>query len=157
MPDHDAYFLYDDSDMQAFFRQVFKRIEHPKDAYEVMGEIVHTSILRNFEAGGRPDKWADLKESTKKQRAKKKKWPGQILVVSGARNGLMGSISYDAQDSQVVFVANKPYAAIQHHGGMAGKNRTTEIPARPYMMIQDEDWDEIRAVLNDFIIRGVSR
>jgi phage gpG-like protein len=54
----------------------------------------------------------------------------------------------------VVLVANKPYAAIQHFGGMAGKGRKVKIPARPYMMIQDEDWAEIKAALNDFIIEG---
>jgi phage virion morphogenesis protein len=154
MTEHDKYYIYDDKDLQALLKAVKDRIGNTKPAFEVIGEIVHTSILRNFEEGGRPKAWQDLAESTKKQRAKKNKWPGQILVMSGVRGGLMGSISYDAMPEKVVLVANKPYAAIQHFGGMAGKGRKVKIPARPYMMIQDEDWAEIKAALNDFIIEG---
>ena len=154
MPEHEAYYIYDDSDLQGLFKQVKKRIGNTEPAFEVIGEVIHASILRNFEEGGRPDDWPDLAYSTKKQRAQKGKWPGQILVISGTRGGLIGSISYDAMPDKVVFVANKPYAAIQHFGGMAGKGLKTEIPARPYMMIQDEDWEEIKNVLNDFIIEG---
>jgi phage gpG-like protein len=32
-----------------------------------------------------------------------------------------------------------------------------DIPARPFMMAQDEDWDEIRESLNDFILAGGKR
>jgi phage virion morphogenesis protein len=154
MPEHDKYYLYDDSTLQRLLKQVKNRIGNTKPAFEVIGEVIHASILKNFEDGGHPGAWPDLAASTKKQRARKGKWPGQILVMSGTRGGLVGSVSYNAMSDKVVFVANKPYAAIQHFGGMAGKGRKTEIPARPYMMIQDEDWTEIKAVLNDFIIKG---
>ena len=137
MHEHDKYYLYDDSKLQALLKQVEKRIGNTKPAFEVIGEVIQASILKNFEDGGRPNSWDDLADSTKKQRAKKKKWPGQILVMSGARGGLMGSISYDAMSDKVVFVANKPYAAIQHFGGKAGRGHKTKIPARPYMMIQE--------------------
>lgn len=154
MAGHDRYYLYDDKDLQDLLKAVKNRIGNTKPAFEVIGEIIQTSILKNFEQGGRPEAWQDLAERTKKQRAKQGKWPGQILVMSGVRGGLMGSISYDAMPDKVVWVANKPYAAIQHFGGMAGKGLKTKIPPRPYMMIQDEDWEEIKAALNDFIIEG---
>ena len=154
MTEHGKYYIYDDDDLRDLLNKVKERIGHLQPAWEVIGEIVHTSILRNFEDGGRPKAWGDLKDSTKKQRAKQKKWPGQILVMKGVRDGLLGSISYDAMPEKLVLVANKKYAAIQHFGGMAGKGRKVKIPARPYMMIQDEDWAEIKAALNDFIIEG---
>jgi len=154
MTEHGKYYIYDDDDLRDLLNKVKERIGHLQPAWEVIGEIVHTSILRNFEDGGRPKAWGDLKDSTKKQRAKKNKWPGQILVMSGEKDGLLSSISYDAMPEKLVLVANKKYAAIQHFGGMAGKGRKVKIPARPYMMIQDEDWAEIKAALNDFIIEG---
>lgn len=154
MAEYGKYYIYDDKDLQDLLARVKGRIGNLQPACEVIGEVVQTSILRNFEEGGWPKAWQDLKDSTKKQRAKKNKWPGQILVMSGARSGLLGSISYDAMPDKVVLVANKPYAAIHHFGGQAGKGLKTTIPARPYMMIQDEDWAEIKAALNDFIIEG---
>ncbi len=181
MTEHGKYYIYDDDDLRDLLNKVKERIGHLQPAWEVIGEIVHTSILRNFEDGGRPKAWGDLKDSTKKQRAKQKKWPGQILVMKGVRDGLLGSISYDAMPEKLVLVANKPYAAIQHFGfdgqmsikahrrkvktrnitdvasGVAfvkAHSRDVKIPARPYMMIQDEDWAEIKAALNDFIIEG---
>lgn len=154
MPDHNASYLYDDSDLQRLFAAIIKRHGNAEAAFELIGEIVNTSIMRNFEDGGRPRKWKDLADSTKKQRARQGNWPGQILVRSGTRSGLMGSISYDARPKEVVFVANKPYAAIQNFGGQAGRKRATEIPAREYMMIQDEDWPVILETLNDFLIKG---
>lgn len=154
MPDHNASYLYDDSDLQRLLKGIVKRHGDAQGAFELIGEIIQTSIIRNFEEGGRPAAWKDLAESTKKQRERQGKWPGQILVRSGARGGLMGSISYDARPKEVVFVANKPYAAIHNFGGQAGRNKSVEIPAREYMMIQDEDWPEILETLNDFLIKG---
>ena len=49
---------------------------------------------------------------------------------------------------------NKIYGAIHQLGGMAGRGHRTKIPARPYLVIQDEDWAEIKEALTDFIIRG---
>ncbi len=154
MTEHGKYYIYDDKDLQELLKAVKDRIGNLQPAFEVIGQVIHTSIRRNFEEGGRPKAWQDLADSTKKQRAKKNKWPGQILVMSGEKDGLLSSISYDAMPEKLVLVANKKYAAIQHFGGMAGKGRKVKIPARPYMMIQDEDWAEIKAALNDFIIEG---
>ncbi|SDU26878.1 phage virion morphogenesis protein [Desulfobacula phenolica] len=152
MPEHEPYYIYDDSDLQGLFKRYIAKFGNLQPATEIIGDIIQTSILRNFEEGGRPEAWQDLADSTKKQRKKKGKWPGQILVVSGTRGGLISSISYDAMPDKVVFVANKPYAAIHHFGGMACKGHKVEIPARPFMMILDEDWEEINAALNEFIL-----
>jgi phage virion morphogenesis protein len=151
MPDHNAYFLYDDSKLQKLTNKIISKLGNLKPAHEIAGEILLASILKNFEEGGRPNTWKDLKTSTKEQRKKQGTWPGQVLVRSGVRGGLMGAISYDAAPDKVVFVGNKPYAAIHHFGGMAGKGKKTKIPARPYMMIQDEDWKELQAAIQQFI------
>ena len=147
----DPYFIYDDHEFQELAQGVVARAGNLQPAHEIVGEIVHASIMRNFEKGGRPTAWTDLADSTKAQRTRKGTWPGQILVNSGVRGGLMGAVTYDAGPNRVVFLGNKPYAAIQHFGGPAGKGRKVQIPARPYFMIQDEDWDEIKAAINLFI------
>ena len=98
------------------------------------------STEENFKVQGRPDKWVDLAESTKKQRLKKRKWPGQILQVEGM---LASSINTYYDNDSAVIGSNLPYAAIHQLGGQAGKNKSAEIPARPYLNLTEDDYKEI--------------
>lgn len=145
---------YDTRELQQVLKGLIKRMGSAEPAMEVIGETVLASIQRNFEEGGRPEKWQDLAGPTKKQREKENKWPGQILVKSGTGGGLLGSIHYDTEPDKVIWYAGQIYAAIHHFGGEAGKGHKATIPERPYMIIQDEDLSEITEVLSDFIIRG---
>jgi phage virion morphogenesis protein len=118
-----------------------------------VGETLLASIQRNFELGGRPKKWPGLKPSTIKQRLAQGHWPGQILVRHGVSGGLLGSISYRASSDQVVLSANKVYAAIHHFGGMAGRGQKVKIPARPFMLIQNGDWAEIKRLAGEYLTK----
>ena len=128
---------------------VLKRIGNPGPVMKILGAIVRTSVVRNFEKGGRPTKWQALSPETLKT-----KKGTAILREQGMAGGLMGSVNYKPFSDKVVISANKVYAAIHHFGGKAGRGRKVTIPARPYMMVQDEDWREIEAALGDFIVRG---
>lgn len=146
----------DDRDLQEKLGTMIRQMEHTRPAMQVIGEIALSSIQQNFEEGGRPSRWQPLADATIEERTKKGKWPGTILVRSGAAGGLLGAIYYEALDDRTVLYANKVYAAIHHFGGEAGRGRKVKIPARPYMMIQDEDWDEMLDALQNhvFTIRG---
>ena len=102
--------------------------------------IFASATEENFKNEGRPDKWTELSEATKKQRTKQKKWPGQILQVSGQ---LASSISTQYDDESAVIGSNLDYAAIHQLGGQAGKNKKVTIPARPYLKLTDNDFNEI--------------
>jgi len=97
--------------------------------------IMADAVEENFAQEGRP-KWPGLAESTKKQRAQKGHWPGQILQVSGQ---LAASISrrYDSESATVG--TNKKYARIHQLGGQAGRGRKVTIPARPYLQLGEND------------------
>ena len=56
---------------------------------------------------------------------------------------LASSVNTQYDDESVVIGSNLPYAAIHQLGGQAGKNKKVEIPARPYLQLIDEDYDEI--------------
>jgi phage virion morphogenesis protein len=113
---------------------------------KTIGEIVVTSINRNFEEGGRP-KWKRLAKAT--IRAKKHAKP---LIKEGL---LMGSIKRKAYKDRVVIGPDAfPHAAIHQFGGKAGRGRKTIIPARPYLKVHNEDWAEIKEVLNDYLTAG---
>ena len=139
----------DDREVRKLLGGVLKRMGDTKPAMKIIGGIVRTSIWRNFEKEGRPTKWKPLSLKTLKQKKGTK-----ILQEQGGASGLKDSIDYKAFNDRVVIFAGKVYAAIHHFGGKAGRGRKVTIPARPYMMVQDEDWVEMKAALGDFIIRG---
>ncbi|MBW1779057.1 MAG: phage virion morphogenesis protein [Deltaproteobacteria bacterium] len=141
----------DTSDLEKLLSGLLKRMDDLSGPMAVLGETVLASIQENFEAGGRPTAWEPLAPSTIEERTRKDKWPGRILVRTG---GLTGSISYEAFSDKAVVSANKVYAAIHHFGGKAGRGRKTTIPARPFMMIQDEDLAEMQEAIKDYILEA---
>ena len=54
-------------------------------------------------------------------------------------------------DSAVIG-SNLEYAAIHQLGGQAGRNKSVEIPARPYLKLTDEDFEEIIAATQNFLL-----
>ena len=133
--------------------RLLRKLDSPREGMKEIGEIAYESVLTNFEKGGGPDgAWPKLAESTILQRTRKGKWPGKILVRAGAAGGLLGSIHYQAFDDKVVLAANKVYAAIHHHGGKAGRGRSVDIPARPFMAVRREAWREMKASLEEWLL-----
>ena len=106
------------------------------------------STEENFKNEGRPDKWIELSESTIKQRTKNKQWPGMILQISGQ---LASSVNTYYDNDSAVIGSNLDYAAIHQLGGQAGKNKSVEIPARPYLNLTDDDFEEIMDSINDYL------
>lgn len=109
--------------------------------------IMADSTEENFKVEGRP-KWKDLSEKTKTARKKTGHYPGQILQVSGQ---LALSVTTQYDDISVVIGSNKVYAAIHQLGGQAGKNKKTTIPARPYLKLTDDDFDEIISIVEKYL------
>uniref|UniRef100_A0A6M3KRQ1 Putative tail protein n=1 Tax=viral metagenome TaxID=1070528 RepID=A0A6M3KRQ1_9ZZZZ len=170
----------DDRDLHNVLQRIRQRFGNLKPALRIIGETVQASIQQNFEAGGRPEKWVDLAEATKKARAAKRKWPGQILVVTG----LMKKITYQVEDDRVTLTAGSEYAAAHHFGVdktvqvsahsrrrrsydvsrdrkkvasgvvfVKGHSRHMKLPARPFMMLQNEDWPEINESLAEHLLK----
>ncbi len=126
-----------------------------------IGEIILSSIEENFLQEGRyqsadtwhggTNRWVDLAESTKEQRRKKGKWPGKKLQMS--QGGLAASIAANISGDTLEIGTNKVYAAIQQKGGKAGRGKKVTIPARPYLVVQDEDLDDAMDVLGKHIMK----
>lgn len=146
-----------DKEVRDLLADLAGRMGDLRPVMRVIGETMHTSIQRNFEKGGRPRSWKRLAPATIAQRKKEGKWPGRILVRKGTSGGLLGTLKYRPFSNKVVVRANKIYAAIHHFGGRAGRGHKVLIPARPYMMIQDEDLVEINKALSDYVLLGRAR
>lgn len=135
-------------------RSMKKRGEDLEPVFKEIGDLIVDSIDENFSEEGRhsgdPDsifggsekwedwsqKWADRREAMGKT--------GKILTLDG---GLVSSVDYDTSKDEIVVSSGKKYASRQHHGGGG-------IPARPFLVIQEEDLDEMLEDLSKFIVRG---
>lgn len=156
----------EDIGVRAVILDMQRRTGDLRPAMKIVGETVLASILRNFESGGRPVPWKPSKRSAKTG--------GKTLIRTGE---LMRSINYRAGSNRVVISANKKYAAIHQFGGKTPaqiisarvkkalywpgakhpvksvRHPGSLIPARPFLMVQDEDWTEIKNALNNYLMR----
>jgi phage virion morphogenesis protein len=53
------------------------------------------------------------------------------------------SVTTQYDDTSATIGSNKVYSAIQQLGGQAGRNKKVSIPARPYLKLTQDDYDEI--------------
>ena len=115
--------------------------------------VTASGIVSRIKAGdisqqGRPDKWQELAESTIKKRKKVGHWPGQILQVEGR---LATSITTQYDNESAIIGSNLDYAAIHQLGGQAGKNKSVSISARPYLLLTDDDLEEILTAIELYL------
>lgn len=112
------------------------------------------SIERNFEAGGRPREWKPLDPETIRQRVEQGYGTGPILVRTGRLKRSASAIRRWNVSRGVAETTEFPpsvfYAPFHQFG-------TRYMPARPFMMIQEEDAEEIEEIFFEWMseqIRG---
>ena len=149
MSDKPIEIEFDNKEVHEKLLDLAKKTENLRPLMKNIAGIFAYSTEENFKKEGRPEKWLDLAESTKKQRTKKRKWPGQILQVEGK---LAASINTYYDNDSAVSGSNLEYAAIHQLGGQAGKNKSVEIPARPYLLLTDDDYKEISDEINKYLL-----
>jgi phage virion morphogenesis protein len=147
-----------------FLSNLEKKLNNLTPVYKKIGNLVVNSSKENFRQGGRPETWIPLADSTLlklmggKQGSQKKRGKGtQVKAVNKLADKktlieskrLMNSITYNAMNDNVNIGTNVVYGAIHQLGGQAGRGLKANIPARPYLMVQDGDWEDIFDVIND--------
>lgn len=127
------------------------------------GVYMYRSIEKNFQSQGRPAKWKKHHALTKKLRGN-----GQILADKGRLKQSVTSrgagSKYELSKGKLVIGSNlkarnssKLLAEIHQNGVPAGVNKvfgkpgTGGIPARPFLMIQDEDGEMIERIFKDYV------
>ena len=138
----------DNKEVLTRLQELASRGENLRPLMKNIAGIMAIATEDNFKDEGRPEKWVDLSETTKKQRQKIGKYPGQILQVSGQ---LASSVSIAYDNNSAVIGSNLAYAAIHQLGGQAGKNKKTTIPARPYLKLTDDNFEEILTETEKFL------
>jgi phage virion morphogenesis protein len=157
----------DDRQARDALTRLAARISNLTPVMKVIGETVRSSVLKNFEAGGRPP-WIPTKPlsvflsrkiagkdvtSRRGQASLLKRQQGKATLIDSGR--LRKSITVEAGSQEVAVGSNLVYARIHQLGGKAGRGRKVTIPARPYLAVQPEDHTEIGRLLVDYLRRAV--
>lgn len=150
-----------DSEVRSLLDRMAGRMADTTPMMRIIGETVRTSVERNFAADGRP-RWEVSGRAASDG--------GQTLSLTGR---LRRSFTVAAGNGWAAVGTNVLYAAIHQFGGKTRPHtieprnkkalRTpygifrrvhhpgSRIPARPFLMVQPEDWTEIRAAINDYL------
>lgn len=147
MSDEPIEIKIDNKKVEKALLEIAQKTSNLRPLMKNIAGIMADSTEENFKEEGRP-KWKDLSEKTKTARKKSGHYPGQILQVSGQ---LALSVTTQYDDTSVVIGSNKVYAAIHQLGGQAGKNKKTTIPARPYLVVTDDDFEDILSQTQKYI------
>lgn len=156
----------DDSDLKQKIAGYKKQLENTRPLMNEIGELLLSSIDRNFQIGGRTSgkkgllggslPWKPLSPVTIAQREKKGYWPGKILIQRGR---LVGSLTKHVENKSVTLSAGTVYAATMQFGAKKGQFRKGErpipwgdIPARPFMVIQKNDLLDIGYLIAKHIL-----
>lgn len=163
-----------DKKVTELLERIRKKLGDLTPAMKIIGSTVRASVIRNFEKSGRPSKWKKHSRLTEKRRGKGAK----ILMGQGLAGGLAASINYKADKDNVKIGTNKIYGAIHQLGAKKGSFGTVaasikahmrkgvkikahtrkmklpwgDIPARPFLVVQKEDWGEITEALIEFLL-----
>lgn len=151
----------DNKEVSALFKQISSRVADLTPLMNISGEIIRSSVIENFRVGGRPEKWKPSKRAILQD--------GQTLVDKGI---LRNSINYQAGRNRVEVGTNVVYAAIHQFGLQQSVNvkqhkrknkkggastvkahsRKINMPKRPFLLVQDEDLEEIREAALEYLI-----
>ena len=141
---------------RARLARVAEVLESPRDAMDEIGRRLVSAALRRFESERGPDGRPWLRSARALAEG------GRTLTDSGR---LRASITHAvAADGRALVVGSDvAYAAIHQFGsraggarrrGSSGKGRRGQLPARPYLGIDESDRDAIRRILARAIARA---
>lgn len=133
----------EDGEIKALLGRLSQRTKDLTPVMRTIGQIVRTSVIKNFEKGGRPERW---------QPSQRALMAGGLTLVDTAR--LRNSINAKASSNSVEIGTNVIYGAIHQLGGQAGRGKKVTIPARPFLAVQTEDWTEIKKAITDHILKA---
>jgi len=156
-----------DTEVNKALADLTARMRNLQPVMREIGEIVRTSVERNFAASGRP-KWSES--------ARIKREGGQTLSLTGRlRRSFARPGAVQAGSDRVAVGTNVVYAAIHQSGGTTGahiikpkkakalfwpgarhpvksvNHPGSVTPPRPFLMVQNEDWTEVKNVINHYL------
>lgn len=115
-----------DSDLRRGLRALESAAADMTPAMRKIAGTLHAETDINFDESGRPE-WIVSQAAEDRS--------GQTLRKTGR---LQGSVSTEYDSSTAMIGTNTIYGAIHQFGGKTGRNESVELPARPYLPIDEE-------------------
>lgn len=146
---------FGDSEVRGMLRELSLKVQDMTPAMREIGEVILTSVEDNFNAQGRPGRWTPSKRVLKEG--------GQTLSnTARLRRSFTGSPEKPADAifrvgrNRVEVGTNVVYAAVHQFGigrrsSLKSKRTMPAIPARPFLMIQEDDRRQIIEILNRYL------
>ena len=152
---HISYTL-DTSGWRRELRDHIARLENHEPFLRSVGEEILASVQDRFKTETGPDgrRWATLAPRTIESRLKK--YGNAPITILRASGQLAGSINYQASGKTLTIGTGpevEDYAAIHQFGGKAGSGLKSDIPARPFLGINDENEAEIKIMVSDYLLK----
>lgn len=135
-----------DSKVQELLKRLSDLPKTLEKALKIIGNDQLTSVLDTFAAEGRPQKWSDLAPMTKRMRAKKGKYPGKMLQVTGS---YLRSWNYKLIQDGVSIGTGDSRARLLNDGGT--NDRGFKVPARKQDVVMPQDITKHIDTLNKII------
>nr|DAN90202.1 MAG TPA: virion morphogenesis protein [Caudoviricetes sp.] len=137
-----------DKDVAERLKVLQKKIGNLEPFFKNAGEILLENTNRRFVDEVDPDgnKWKALSDSYKE-----KKKGHKILQELGENGGLLGTLNYHASPAALLIGSVKVYAAVHQTGGDAGRNHSSNIPARSYLGLSEKDKTDLNDLISDFL------
>ncbi len=167
------------SELQQTVGEMAERVTNRKRAMEAIGALARESVKTNFAAGGRPERWKPIKhrdgqplrDTGRLMNSIGRLVDGTTVYVGtnieyaavhhfGARKGSFGvTVLPVKQHQRQVTQAFGKQLKFPVWATVAPHNRKValpwgDIPARPFMILQDEDVVEIKELLESWIMEG---
>ena len=169
----------EDGEVRAMLGKLAGRLGNLTPVMRNIGEIVRASIERNFEAGGRPDKWP-LSGRVKNEGGQTltdkailrrsftvRGYPDRAEVGTNVKYaaihqlGIDGNVNIGAHQRKVKSrdirgrdTEHRVRTIAKGIGFVRAHTRHMRIPARPFMMVQDDDWPKMTQALGKFFVDG---
>ncbi len=142
-----------DAEVQEALNQLIKRGTDLTPAMANIGEELLISHDQRFRDQKSPDgiPWAPLSEATKSLMSKN---VDTILVLNHV---LSGTLNYQASSDNLLFGSPLEYAATHQFGRTTSPNSmipNKEIPARPFLGVDESDRDMILDTLSDYLMNS---
>jgi len=164
----------DTREIDALLHGLQERVAHPRPAMRAIGEIVRSSIRENFRAGGRPASWVKSKraesQSGQTLRDRNILYNSFTIKATGRSVEVGTNVKYAAAHHfginktvnqrvrahirRITQAFGKPIALREVRVKAHARQMKMRLPARPFMLVQNEDWDDIREIVGKFLMEG---
>jgi len=121
--------IIDDAEVRKLLKEKGSQLKNLTPAMQAVSIILHRIVMKNFDAEGRPKKWAPLAPSTIASKRRRHGTLPPILVDSGT---LRRSIHENYSHNHAEVATPMKYAKYLQFG-------TRKMPARPFLVVPDSD------------------